>query len=62
MAQLENPKYNDWVRNVMKDLKMVNIESEIEDICDMSEDKLKTLCKEKVQEKAFKYLIEKQKK
>ena len=62
MAQLENPKYNDWVTTVMKDLEMVNIDLEIVEIRDMSEDKFKTLCKEKVKEKAFEYLIQKQKK
>ena len=56
-AQLENPKLNDWITRVMKDLEKVNIDLELIEIQNMTEESLKKLCKEKVILKAFEYLI-----
>ena len=59
-AQLENPKQNDWVTNVMKDLEKVDINLELIEIQNMSEEVFKKLCKENVKVKAFEYLKKKQ--
>ena len=60
-AQLENPTKNYWVSNAVGYLVITSIQLELNEIADMSEEKYKHLCKEKVSTLAFQYLIGKQK-
>ena len=56
-AQMENPNKNDWVTSVLQDLEDANINMERFEIENISEDKLKNICKEKVKTMAYEYLM-----
>ena len=56
-AQFDNPTNDDWVSNVAKDLVSTGIQLELIEIENMSEEKYKNICKQKVQALAFEYLI-----
>ena len=58
-AQLENLTKNNWVPSVVGDLITADIQLKLNKIADLSEEKYKYLCKQKVSKLAFKYLIEK---
>ena len=59
MAQMKTPSHNDWVSSVLEEMIELEIDLEIEDIRYMKKEKFKALVNEKVQEKAFQYLLEK---
>jgi hypothetical protein len=59
MAQMKTPSHNDWVSSVLEEMIELEIDLEIEDIKYMKKEKFKALVKEKVQKKAFQYLLEK---
>ena len=59
--QLQNPTKNGWGSEVSKDIIELNIGVEIEDIKNMSKTTFKELVRTKVIEKAFKYLMNKNK-
>ena len=59
MAQMKTPSHNDWVSSVLEEMIELEIDLEIEDIKYMKKEKVKALVNEKVQEKAFQYLLEK---
>ena len=56
MAQIEEPKRNDWASTVRADLKELKIELSIPQIESMKSETFKNICKEKIKIKAFKYL------
>ena len=56
-AQMENPSKNDWVTGVVQDLENSNINLGLIEIENMSEEKYKNICKEKIKTMAFNYLI-----
>ena len=56
---MENPSKNDWVTCVVKDLENSNINLELIEIENMSEEQYKNICKEKITTMAFNYLISK---
>ena len=58
-AQIENPNKNDWVSSVVQDLCSAKIDLELIEIENMTEERYKTLCKQKVKTLAFEYLMEK---
>ena len=58
-AQMQNPKRNDWYIQVQKDLEVLDITENIQNIETMSKEKYKTICKTQVKKKAFIYLINK---
>ena len=59
--QIKNPTKKDWCSEVRRDMKELNIGTEIEDIKDMPKTTLKKLVKSKIYEQAFKYLLGKKK-
>ena len=61
-AQLQNPSKNDWVTQAVKDLESLNIDLELQQIENMSEDKYTQLCKQNVRIAAFNYLMDKKNK
>ena len=61
-AQKQFPKKNDWLSQVMSDLKELDIKMSEQEIEEMSNTKFKTLCKTKLKDLAFKYLQEKKEK
>ena len=56
LAQIEEPKRNDWASTVKADLEELNIDSSISEIEAMKSETYKTICKEKIKKKAFEYL------
>ena len=58
-AQMKNPIKKYWVTCVVQDLEKINIDLELIEIENMSEEKFKQICKEKIRKLAFEYLIEK---
>ena len=58
-AQIENPNKSDWVSGVVQDLCSAKIDLELMEIEDMTEERYKIMCKQKVQTLAFEYLMEK---
>ena len=61
-AQIKNPNINDWVSGVVQDLCSAKIDLELIEIENMTEERYKTLCKQKVKTLAFEYLMEKKSK
>ena len=57
--QIENPTRGDWASTVQHNLKELQINSNFKDIKRMSIFKLKSLLREKIKMRAFKYLTEK---
>ena len=59
MAQMNYPTQNDWVSTAIEDLEDLDINLELVEIEEMSKDRYKSIVKEKVEVKAFEYLIRK---
>ena len=59
-AQITNKNY--WVSSVVQDLSLAKLFLELIEIENMTEERYKTLCKQKVKSLAFEYLIEKKSK
>ena len=57
MAQLEEPTKNDWVTEALKDISHLEIKMDLGQIEAMSIDKFKIICKQKVRQKSFVYLL-----
>ena len=55
-AQMDNSSKNDWVTGALQDLEKVNINMELSEIEQMSEESFKNICKQKVKSLAFEYL------
>ena len=55
-VQMDNPSKNDWVTGTLQDLEKVNINMELFEIEQMSEEMFKNICKQKVKSLAFEYL------
>ena len=58
--QLENPTRGDWVSTCFKDLQQLEIYESFEEIKSMKKSKFNKILKQKIHEKALKYLIKKQ--
>ena len=56
LAQMEEPKKNDWVSSVYQDMDHLGIKMDCNEIESMKEDKFKQMCKERVQSMAFEFL------
>jgi hypothetical protein len=56
IAQMQDPKTNDWVSTVKKDLEDLDINLEFSDIEELGTNKFTKLCKMQVKLKAFEYL------
>ena len=56
IAQIEEPKKNDWVSCIRKDMVELEIQMNSDEIEEMNIEKFKNMCKEKVVKKAYKYL------
>ena len=61
-AQAKNPNKDDWYLTILEDLKYLEIFLDFEQIKSASKQQFKDLVDESVEEKAYKYLVEKQKK
>ena len=59
MTQMKSPTQNDWVSSVLEEQEELEINLELEEIEEMSKDRFKSIVKEKVEVKAFEYLIKK---
>ena len=59
MAQMNYPTQNDWVSTAIEDLEDldINLNLELVEIEEMSKERYKSIVKEKVEVKAFEYLI-----
>ena len=60
MAQYNNPIKGDWVSSCLEDLKYLNISLSIEEIKLMKKKQFKILLQKSIENKAFQYLLEKQ--
>ena len=58
MAQMKSPSHNDWVSSVLEDMIQLEINLELEDIKYMKKEKYRTFVNDKVQQKAFEFLVE----
>ena len=56
MAQVENPKHNDWASTVLKDLEEINIKNNFVQIENMPNATFEKMCKESIHKTAFQYL------
>ena len=61
-AQLKNPTTNDWVTQVLRELDMLEINFEINEIEQMTKEEFSKICKLKVRNNAFDYLLRKKNK
>ena len=59
MAQVENPKHNDWASTVLKDLEEINIKYDFVQIKNMPNATFEKLCKESIHKTVFQYLEKK---
>ena len=57
-AQLENPTSKDWVSQTLEDLEEFEINLELEEIQNMKKEKYKKIVNERVQKRAFLYLLD----
>ena len=55
MAQINNPKQNDWASMVLKDLEEIEIEHNFVQIQNISDITFEKLCKENIHKQAFQY-------
>ena len=62
MAQMKSPTQNDWVSTALEDLEELEINLDLEEIEEMSRERYKSIVKEKVEVKAFEYLIKRREK
>jgi len=58
--QLEKPTRGDWASSCLKDIENINLKLTFEQIKSMKKEKYKSMVKEKVNEAALKYLLNKQ--
>ena len=59
VSQVKNMKHKDWITQVLKDLKYLKLNLEIQEIKEMKKSKLKKLLDKAVEEKAFEELQQK---
>ena len=59
MSQMNFPTQNDWVSTILEELNELEIDLELEEIELLSKEKFKSIVKDKVEAKAFEYLLKK---
>ena len=59
ILQMNEPSRGDWASTCMNDLKMLDIDSSLEEIKIMTKNKFNKILKEKIKVSALKYLLEK---
>ena len=59
MAQLKNPTKGDWVTSVMEEMDELELGLQLDDIKSMTKNSFRKIVKEKVQQKALEYLLNK---
>ena len=57
---MESPIKHDWVTGAIKDLEKINLNLELIEIENMSEESFKNDCKYEIRKVAFEYLVAKQ--